>query len=126
MQSILVVGLGGFLGAVGRYVIAEFVRQRVPAHPHAGTFAVNMIGCLAIGFVMNVALAGAGVSDAWKLFIVTGCLGALTTFSTFGFETVELLQDQQYGHAVLNVLGNLAVGLPAVWIGTKLGNWLGS
>ena len=120
MRSLLLVGLGGCIGAIGRYAISEFVKQRIPAHAHAGTFVVNMLGCLLIGFVMNFALEDTAISQTWKLVLVTGCLGALTTFSTFGFETVTLLQDKRVGAAMLNVFGNVAVGLPSVWIGMTL------
>jgi CrcB protein len=120
VRSLLLVGLGGCIGAIGRYAISEFVKQRIPAHAHAGTFVVNMLGCLLIGFVMNFALEDTAISQTWKLVLVTGCLGALTTFSTFGFETVTLLQDKRVGAAMLNVFGNVAVGLPSVWIGMTL------
>ncbi|MFK7818643.1 MAG: fluoride efflux transporter CrcB [Planctomycetaceae bacterium] len=124
MRALFMVGLGGCIGAVSRYAISEFVKQRVPAHPHAGTFVVNMLGCLVIGFVMNLAMEESATSQAWKLLIVTGCLGALTTFSTFGFETITLLQDRRLAAAVLNVVGNVAVGLPSVWVGMTLARTL--
>lgn len=116
MRSILLVGLGGCVGAIGRYTIGEFVKSRIPAYPHAGTFVVNMIGCLLIGFVMELTT---NASPPWRLVIVTGCLGALTTFSTFGLETVRLLEDSKLNAAAANVIGNIAVGLPAVWLGIK-------
>lgn len=117
MRSLLLVGLGGCIGAIGRYAISEFVKQKIPAHPHAGTFVVNMIGCLLIGFVLSLALEETTTSQNMRLIIVTGCLGALTTFSTFGFETVSLLQEKRVFAALLNVGGNVIVGLPCVWLG---------
>lgn len=124
MRALLLVGLGGSVGAIGRYVLGEFVKQRFPDHPHAGTFTVNMLGCLLIGLVMNLVIAGESLSDSWRLVLVTGCLGALTTFSTFGYETVLLVQQQRTGDAVMNVLANVAVGLPAVLLGMRLASLL--
>ncbi len=127
MREVLLVGLGGCLGAVTRYGVSEFVKERVPSHPHAGTFVVNVVGCLLIGFVLSLASnESSAISDAWKLVLVTGCLGALTTFSTFGHETVSLLQDKRMTDAIVNVAGNLAVGLPAVWLGIKIASRFGA
>lgn len=128
MRSLLLVGLGGCIGAIGRYVIGEFVKQRIPTHPHVGTFVVNMLGCLLIGFVMSLSLGGESTASqqTWRLLIVTGCLGALTTFSTFGFETVTLLQENRVGDALTNVAGNLLIGLPFVWLGMQLAKVFGA
>lgn len=124
MRSLLLVGLGGCIGAVGRYAISEFVKQRLPSHPHVGTFLVNATGCLLIGFVMNLTIEETNASQAWRLLIVTGCLGALTTFSTFGYETVSLIQESRLFDAVVNVVGNLLVGLPFVWLGIQMAKML--
>lgn len=120
MRDILMIGIGGSIGALARYGISEFIKQRIPSHGHAGTFAVNAIGCLIIGVVMTLASQeGTNISPAWKLLIVTGCLGALTTFSTFGYDTISLVQEKRIQDAIVNVVGNLAVGLAAVWVGVK-------
>ena len=125
MRDVLIVGLGGCVGAVARYGISELVKHRIPTHAHAGTFVVNAVGCLLIGFVMTLASQeGTSISPAWKLLIVTGCLGALTTFSTFGNETVSLAQQSRIQAAVINVIGNVAVGLVAVWVGIKVASWM--
>ena len=119
------VGLGGSLGAVARYGISEFVKQRLPNHGHAGTFVVNAIGCLVIGVVMTLASQeGTSIAPAWKLLIVTGCLGALTTFSTFGYDTVSLVQQSRVPDAIANVIGNMVVGLCAVVVGVKIASWI--
>ena len=125
MRDVLIVGLGGCFGAVVRYGISELVKQRIPTYAHAGTFVVNAVGCLLIGFVMTLASQeGTSISPAWKLLIVTGCLGALTTFSTFGHDTVSLVQQSRIQDAVINVIGNLAIGLAAVCVGIKVAGWM--
>ncbi len=125
MRDVLIVGLGGCVGAVARYGITDFVKQRVPTHAHAGTLIVNAVGCLLIGLVMTLASQeGTNIAPAWKLLIVTGCLGALTTFSTFGHDTVSLVQQSRIQDAVINVVGNLVVGLAAVWVGIKVAEWI--
>lgn len=119
------VGLGGSFGAIVRYGISEFVKQRLPNHGHAGTFVVNALGCLIIGVVMGLASQeGTSISPAWKLLIVTGCLGALTTFSTFGYDTVSLVQQSRIQDAIINVVGNLLVGICAVGVGIKVAAWI--
>lgn len=119
MRNLLLVGIGGFLGAALRYGVSSGVRNRWPDHPHAGTFLVNMLGCLCIGFVMGLATDEKTISESSRLFIVTGCLGAVTTFSTFGYETILLVQDHRIGAALVNVAGQLLIGLLAVLCGLR-------
>lgn len=118
MQQILAVGIGGFIGAVCRFVVTGFVQKRFPAFTPAGTLAVNVLGCLLIGGLMAlVVLRPNDFHPTLRLFLITGILGSLTTFSTFGYETVELLREERYRPALFNVGLNLAAGLPAVLLG---------
>jgi len=123
MGYLLAVGLGGFVGAVSRYAIAGYIQKTYPQFPPAGTLVVNVLGCLAIGFLMTIVVdQPAGDEPSWmshsvRLFLITGILGSLTTFSTFGYETVELLREDQLRLAFWNVLANLGLGFPAVWLG---------
>ena len=123
MQQILAVGCGGFLGAVARYALTGLMHRRFPAFLPAGTLLVNVLGCLVIGVLMalvreRVLLSG---HETLRFFLITGILGSLTTFSTFGFETVELIQESNLRLAAWNVAGNLVLGLAAVWFGLWLG-----
>lgn len=118
----LLVGSGGFAGAICRYGIAAASKSLWDSSFPIGTLIANVIGCFLIGL-----LIGSGYGDAnknAKLLFGVGFLGALTTFSTFGAETVAAANDQQNGIAIGNVLLNLGVGLPAViagmWMGKKL------
>ena len=85
-----------------------------------------MIGCLLIGFVMQLASGNSNTSQTVRLIVVTGCLGALTTFSTFGLETLKLLQENRLAAAGTNVLGNLLIGLVAVWLGIQVATLVGA
>lgn len=121
MIQLLAVGLGGFVGAVSRWVLTGFVQRHVsPAWFPAGTLAVNLLGCLVIGVLMTLVTHAQQPPATWRLFLVTGILGSLTTFSTFGYETFELLREQQVRMAVLSVAANLVFGLLAVWAGRSL------
>ena len=115
--NFLAVGCGGFLGAIARYAISGLFQKRFPHFTPAGTLAVNVLGCFMIGVLMAVITTRPNFPPKLQLFLVTGILGSLTTFSTFGYETVELLREQSYRTALWNVTANLAFGLPAVWLG---------
>jgi len=117
--SLLIVGVGGFVGAVARYSISGAVHRFFPGAFPLGTLVVNAVGCLCIGMLMSCVDTAPGFSRTTQLFVVAGVLGALTTFSSFGYETVELLRDGNLRLAMLNVAGNMALGLGAVWIGFR-------
>jgi len=121
MQEILAVGIGGFIGAVLRYCVTGLMQRACPAFLPAGTLVVNVVGCFAIGVVMAFVSERVLVSEPWRLFLVTGILGGLTTFSAFGYESVELLREQELRLAFINVAANLALGFFAAWLGRLLG-----
>jgi len=120
MKQILAVGLGGFIGAVSRYTLGGFVdrliQEKLQRPLPAGTFVVNALGCLFIGALMTY-LQSREYPDAVRLFLVTGILGSLTTFSTFGYDTITLLQKNELGVASGYVVANLVVGFCFVWLG---------
>ncbi|MEZ5358758.1 MAG: fluoride efflux transporter CrcB [Candidatus Zixiibacteriota bacterium] len=125
MDKLLIVGLGGFIGAIARYGMSGIVhRQFGTAFPY-GTLAVNVLGCLLIGALMYFIESRTMMSQNLRLFIGIGCLGAFTTFSTFGYETLALLGDREFLRASLNVLGNVILGLGAVWLGRTILQYLG-
>jgi CrcB protein len=112
------VGLGGFAGAVLRYLVAGWTQQatRSVSFPY-GTLAVNVLGCLAIGGLSYLAEARGVFSAETRLFVFVGLLGGFTTFSTFGNETLNLFRDGQALMAAANVVGNVILCLAAVWAG---------
>ncbi|MCG8461450.1 MAG: fluoride efflux transporter CrcB [Holophagales bacterium] len=116
MTELLYVGFGGFLGAVARYSVSTWVHRAYGGELPLGTLAVNVAGCLAIGVAMALVDRGSFAPDA-HLFFSTGLLGALTTFSTFGFETFDLIRRSLYLHAAASVAANLLLGVGAVVLG---------
>ncbi len=123
MQQILAVGLGGFCGALARYALNGLLHRMIPKFLPAGTFVVNMIGCLLIGLLMAVVVDKPHFSRELRLFLVTGFLGSLTTFSTFGYESWELLYEGKSGLAFVNVLSNVVIGVLLVWCGFALARY---
>lgn len=120
-MSLVLVAAGGALGAVGRYVLAGAAQRWTSSSIPAGTLAVNVIGCVVVGYVAGLALARpTAVGPGLKLFLVVGVCGGFTTFSAFGFETFELLRSDQLMRAGLNVGAQLLGGLAAVWAGLAL------
>jgi CrcB protein len=113
----LVVGAGGFLGASARYLAGGLVYRYVEAQFPYATFLVNVSGCFGIGFLAVLAEERFAIGPEARLFLMTGVLGGYTTFSTFGYETFTLARDGSYALAALNVVGQVALGLLAVWAG---------
>lgn len=111
MSSLLWIGIGGFLGAISRFLISGAVNRMTGSGFPYGTMAVNVIGSFMIGFLFLYFENHA--SSSMRALLVTGLLGALTTFSTFSLETVLLLQEQFYMKAGINILLNVAFSLMA-------------
>ena len=125
MIKLLLVGGGGFLGSVARYLVSGWVYRLLDeeAFPF-GTLAVNVAGCLLIGLLSGLAEARQVLSPEARLFVLIGFLGGFTTFSTFGFETFVLVRGTQIGAALLNVGLSVLLGLAAVWAGYVLARLL--
>jgi len=117
MKAILAISFGGVAGSLARYYLSLLVqKQTVSAFPY-GTLAVNLIGCLFIGFVMQIAMIKPAFSNTIKLFLVTGFAGAFTTFSTFSHETISLFMQNNVSAALTNIVLSNLLGLAAVAIG---------
>jgi len=119
-MKILIIGLGGFIGAVMRYSISGWVHRIVGSGLPYGTLAVNILGSFILGFFLLLAEERFTISPAWRNFIAVGMMGALTTFSTFSFETFMLFQDNLYGQVLLNIGLNVILTIAAVWAGMTL------
>lgn len=113
---VLLVALGAAVGAPLRYLVDRFVQGRHDSVFPWGTLTVNVVGSYLLGL-----LAGT-VSGPWLALLGTGFCGALTTYSTFGYETVRLVQERAHGYAVLNVVVSLAAGLGAALLGALTGS----
>lgn len=121
MDKFMMIGMGGFAGAVLRYWISGYVQQfsKSSLFP-LGTLAVNFLGCLVIGFLSELAEEHGAFTVEARALIFVGLLGGFTTFSTFGNETMSLLREGQNLFAVGNIAGHLLLGLGGVWLGRTL------
>ena len=117
MVKILVIGTGGFIGAVARYALSGLVHRLYAGTFPAGTLVVNAAGCLLIGALMSLVEDHQLFSPNARLFLAIGLLGSFTTFSTVGYETVEFLRAGAIRLALLNVVANAGIGILAVLLG---------
>ena len=115
------VGLGGFVGSVTRYLAAGAVQRLFPAmRLPGGTLLVNVVGCALIGVAGALVEYRGLFSSQVRVFLMIGILGGFTTFSSFGFETLELAREGQLGLGLVNVALQIGLGLAAVWIGHSI------
>lgn len=117
MTNYLIIGLGGFLGAVSRYMVALWIGQRWGRTFPLGTFVVNISGSFLISFLMSLFTEKFMVSPQVRLFMVVGFIGAYTTFSTFEYETGNLVKDGEWSIALANVILSVIAGFAALKFG---------
>ncbi len=115
---LIYIGFGGFLGAISRFLLSNFVQKQFSVLFPIGTLSVNVLGSFIIGFMamffQNM------IEPQYKALVMTGFLGALTTFSTFSLENVNMLQDGDYGRVVLNITLNVSLTLIATILAIAL------
>jgi CrcB protein len=120
MREMIYVMMFGAVGALSRFGVGKATKQLLGTDfPHE-TLIVNVIGCLIIGFLMELS-TDSGMPKPLHTGLVVGFLGAFTTFSAFGYATFDLLKQGAFAPAMLNAALNLALGLLAVWLGVVLG-----
>lgn len=124
MTRVLLVALGGALGASARYLLGMWIQTRLGSDFPWGTFIINVTGSFLIGVVLGLVNAGTLSAEA-RLFLAVGVLGGYTTFSTFSYETLELLGDGNIQAFLFNALGQLVAGLFAVYLGIVLSRGVG-
>jgi fluoride exporter len=117
--TLVLVLLGGMVGAPARYLVDRAVQARRDTVFPWGTFMVNVAGSAVLGFLLG-AHQHLGLGSAVVALLGTGFCGGLTTFSTFGYETLRLLEDGAIGEAGLNALGSLVVTVLVAWLGFRL------
>jgi fluoride exporter len=122
IMKILLVMFGGSIGALSRYAVSLWAAKLLGTRFPWGTLAVNLSGCFLIGLAFALAERGLNIMNpSMRLFFVTGYLGALTTFSTFGLETVSAIREGTYVVAVSNFLANNVIGAALVFLGMLVG-----
>lgn len=115
---------GGGLGALVRYVAGVAIMERYGGRFPLGTFVINVTGCFAIGVLMPLLTERVGVNPLWRLLLVTGFLGGYTTFSSFGWETVQAVRGGDRLLGLMNAAGSLILGYIAVWLGVLVADFI--
>ena len=117
LKSILMVGLGGFIGSVARFLIARYFQLNVTSVFPWSTFIVNIVGCLLIGIIYGLSEKGNLWSPDIRLFLTVGICGGFTTFSTFSYDSFLLIQEQDWFRFALYTSLSIFIGLMAVYLG---------
>ncbi len=121
MLVVLLIGCGGFLGSVCRFLLSELAHGmfRGVSFP-IGTLTVNVLGCLVIGIVAGLPESKMILDEKDRFFVMTGFLGGFTTFSAFGHDSYQLFKDGSMGTMFWNIGGNVVLGMAAVWLGYRI------
>tara|TARA_Y100000739_G_scaffold131166_1_gene113004 strand:+ start:230 stop:592 length:363 start_codon:yes stop_codon:yes gene_type:complete len=117
-MNIILVGLGGALGAIARYSITELVSKYIFTSSYLGTLTVNILGCLLVGLAFGLY---ADIKSDVQLFFVVGFLGSFTTMSAFSTQTMELINNYNFGEATLYILMTIGFTILATYIGLSIG-----
>jgi fluoride exporter len=120
----LLVAIGGAIGSVARYLLAGAVHRVASPYFPYGTFVVNVVGCLIFGVVFGISEQRFTVGPNLRAFVLIGILGGFTTFSSFTFETFQLLRDGEILLTAANAIGQVTIGLAAFWLGTVAVRWM--
>ena len=113
--------IGGGVGATARYWLSGTVYRWANTSFPYGTITVNVIGCFVIGFLMTSLEERFLATPAMRVFLTIGILGGFTTFSTFSFETIKMIEDSQFQYAIVNIGMTLATCLSGTYVGTIFG-----
>lgn len=120
LRTILIIGSGGFIGSVMRYLVQVLVEKGLSSTFPWGTFVANIAGSFIIGVVFALAQKGNVLSAEWRMFMAVGICGGFTTFSSFAYNNLIMLKEGVYGQFIWNVGGSLFFGLLAVYLGMIL------
>lgn len=120
MKTVVLVGIGGFIGSAARYLTTLLVNRLVPPPFPLGTFVVNVLGCLLIGIFFGMSERFHWMSGDWRIFLTSGLCGGFTTFSAFAYENVRLLQTSNIMTFALYTTASIALCLIATFAGIAL------
>jgi CrcB protein len=122
-MQLIYIGIGGFLGAVSRFLLSRFISNYFPSFPF-GTLVVNVSGSFLLGLIVYSVLNGKNISPELRDFSTIGFIGAFTTMSTFAYESIRFSELSEYMYFGLNVFLNVFLSLLAVYVGRELGIYL--
>jgi len=123
-QKLFWIAVAGGLGSLARYGLAGLVHRVYPGELPLGTAVVNVTGCFLFGLVWALAEQRLSISGEIRVILLVGFLGAFTTFSTFTFETGQLIRDAEWLTALGNVLAQLVLGVVCLFIGLRVGRFI--
>ena len=119
-KLILLVGAGGFIGSVARFLGSRYITENYLSSFPFGTMTVNITGCFLIGIFYGMSEKGALMNEEWRIFLTVGFCGGFTTFSSFASENLTLLRDGAFGYFFLYTGLSVFLGLAATFIGNAL------
>jgi fluoride exporter len=120
IRLILLVGTGGFLGTVARFITSRYFAAYFPSSFPYGTFVVNVVGCFLIGLIYGISEKGNFMSTEWRLVLTVGFCGGFTTFSAFAAENMAMLRDSEFFNFFLYTGSSIFIGLLATFAGIML------
>jgi fluoride exporter len=120
LRMILLAGSGGFIGSVMRYLVQYYMEKNLESTFPWGTFIANVAGSFIIGIVFALAEKGNLMNAEWRIFLAVGICGGFTTFSSFAYNNLSMLNERAWGSLFLNIGGNLFLGILAVYLGIIL------
>jgi CrcB protein len=120
IKTLLLVGTGGFLGSISRFIASRFMKNNFPSAFPFGTFFVNISGCFLIGLIYGFSERSSLLTPGWKLFLAVGFCGGFTTFSTFANENLALLRDGEFFNFILYTGLSVLLGLAATFLGVLI------
>jgi CrcB protein len=120
IKTLLLVGTGGFIGSVSRFLASRFMQDHFPSAFPFGTFLVNIAGCLLIGLIYGFSERSSMLTPEWKMFLAVGFCGGFTTFSTFANENLALLRDGAFFNFFLYTSLSVFLGIAAAFLGVLL------
>ena len=117
LKQVLAIAAGGAIGSLLRYGVSTWVHSLVGREFPYGTLAVNVLGCLVMGFLFVILVERVSDAALWRAALLIGVLGGFTTFSSFSIETFNLIEDGLWLRAMLNAAGSLVLCVGGTWIG---------
>jgi fluoride exporter len=120
LKTIFLVGTGGFLGSVSRFLTSRFMQNNFPTAFPFGTFFVNITGCFLIGLIYGLSERSSLLTSGWKMFLAVGFCGGFTTFSTFANENLALLRDGAFFNFFLYTGLSVFLGIAATFFGVLI------
>lgn len=120
LWNVIIIGLGGSLGALSRFGIGKVVENTVGLSATWSVIIANLLGCFLFGIIFEITLEENLLNSYYRPFLLTGFLGSLTTFSTFTHHNFTMMRTNDWITAGLNIFFQIAVGLFLVWFGTRL------